>query len=633
MSWPTFYAAGSAWLFALAVPVIIFYFLKLKRPRVQVPSLALWRQVIHDQRVNSPFQKFKRNLLLWLQLLLLSLLTLAAMQPFFAGSAKRAQYIPILIDCSASMGALDKAGGQSRLDAAKERVRELIDGMLPDQQLSLIAFHSSARRVTEFTNNRQLLREGLSQLTVSDMPSRAEEALRMTQALARTVPLEKVVIFSDGNLPPKIDFDLPFELNFQRLPVGGPNLGITGCNARRGGAAGGAAPQWDVFVRMEASAAASASVELRQDGRVIGSEPVSLDPGKSQRILFHVESSAPSRIEIRVKPEGFDSLESDNLAYLDLPAARALTAYIPLEMAGYRHAFKKVQGLQLTPDEKGVNTRPTYDLLITDRREDRGIDAGVSLFVGMVPDDLQKIVRIEEGSASIVDWQRNSELLQHVLLTDLQIADEPKQAPETTEGQYEKLGYETLAHSRTGPLILKRRNGAKTAYWLLFHTDHSTLPYRVGFPILASNLIQIALDQAELTEVPAHRTGVLPPLSVEPAKKFQIVGPDRNSVDVQSSEEGVLNGVAAQLIGRYEITGGSAPRSIGVSLLDSLETSLSTVDDLRFREVNVKAAETTLKSDRPLWPLLALLAFGVLLVEWWYYQRPPPGPETIARKK
>ena len=45
-----FSALASAWLFALLVPLIIFYFLKLKRPRQTVSSLVLWRQVLSDHR-------------------------------------------------------------------------------------------------------------------------------------------------------------------------------------------------------------------------------------------------------------------------------------------------------------------------------------------------------------------------------------------------------------------------------------------------------------------------------------------------------------------------------------------------------------------------------------------------------
>src|SRR6187549_224426 len=130
---PGFSTPIAAALFGLLVPLIIFYFLKLKRSRLELPSLALWRQVISDQRVNSPFQKFKRNLLLLFQILLLCCLVLGAMQPYLSSGAQRAQYLRVLIDTSASMAALDVAGGKSRLDEAKEKVGKLIDDLLPDQ--------------------------------------------------------------------------------------------------------------------------------------------------------------------------------------------------------------------------------------------------------------------------------------------------------------------------------------------------------------------------------------------------------------------------------------------------------------------------------------------------------------------
>ena len=103
----TFTALSSAWLAALLVPLVAFYFLKLKRPRHDVSSLVLWRQVIADQRVNSPFQKFKRNLLLLLQILLLALLVLAAMQPLLKSGASPAERLPILIDASATGAGTD----------------------------------------------------------------------------------------------------------------------------------------------------------------------------------------------------------------------------------------------------------------------------------------------------------------------------------------------------------------------------------------------------------------------------------------------------------------------------------------------------------------------------------------------
>src|SRR4051812_7475993 len=152
MSWGGFQSLSHLWLAALLAPLILFYFLKLKRPRAEVPSLVLWRQVLQDQRVNSPFQKFKRNLLLLLQLLLLILLILAALKPFWRGGPGKQRRLPVLLDSSASMGGLDKPGGITRLAEAKRRVREMIDGLAADQELCLVSFDNTARRRTGFTN-------------------------------------------------------------------------------------------------------------------------------------------------------------------------------------------------------------------------------------------------------------------------------------------------------------------------------------------------------------------------------------------------------------------------------------------------------------------------------------------------
>ena len=111
MNWGGFQALSHLWLLSLLAPLVLFYFLKLKRPRAEIPSLVLWRQVLQDHRVNSPFQKFKRNLLLLLQILLLLFLVLAALQPFWRGGPGKNRRLPVLVDCSASMGALDKPGG------------------------------------------------------------------------------------------------------------------------------------------------------------------------------------------------------------------------------------------------------------------------------------------------------------------------------------------------------------------------------------------------------------------------------------------------------------------------------------------------------------------------------------------
>ncbi len=628
MNWLGFFSLGSAWLALLLVPLVLVYFLKLRRPRQSVSSLALWYQVINDQRVNSPFQRFKRNLLLLLQILVLVCLVLAAMQPFLPRASVRAQYQPILIDCSASMGALDAPGGERRLDAAKKQVLTIIDNLLPDQRVSLVAFGSTARRLTDFTDNKTILKDALAKLDVVPVPSHTVDALRMTQALAHTVPIERVLMVTDGNVPADADFELPFDLVYQQIPPGGTNLGITAFNARRS-----AADQWEVFVGVEGSetaSQASGKLELFRDGVSVGTEPVLLVPGHTKRVVFRLESPAASSLEARLTPDGFDSLDSDNSAYLQLPKSRPLSVFVPSEMTSFRRAFRVQKGIELV-DEAAARSGTAFDVVVSNRPEDVKLEGSAALFVGFVPKDLAKLVSIGKGSIDVVDWERSSPLLAHVVLSEVTGVEQPKVAEGVRDGDFEKLGYTVLASGRTGPLLLERRIGARVEYYLLFDVDRSTLPFRVGFPILAANLLEIGRLQAGLAEVRGSRTGVLPPLQLKPKTTYRVAGPQGSAVDVVTSESGVLNGVSALAIGQYRVTeGGAEAAHVGVSLLDSMETSLVAVKQLRFKEdQEVAATNDRIDADRPLWPTFALAGLGVLLVEWWYFQRRPGGwPST-----
>jgi hypothetical protein len=258
-----FHTGYLAWLAALAVPLVILYFLKLKRERTEVPALLLWRAVMEDRRVNSPFQRFKRNILLLLQLLLLACLCLAAVQPFIKGADAEAGRVPILIDCSASMGALTRPGGPTRLDEAKRQVRERIDhlgssrdkgGTLHHEQLCLIAFARDARRLTGFSDDKRELKAALDQLEVEDSPSDPTTAFQLAQALARSGGIARAELVTDGNLPERVDADLAYKVEFRRIDAPAPNLGITACDARRRPDG-----RWEVFIAVEAAAQAPAA--------------------------------------------------------------------------------------------------------------------------------------------------------------------------------------------------------------------------------------------------------------------------------------------------------------------------------------------------------------------------------------
>ncbi|WP_417377606.1 vWA domain-containing protein [Gimesia sp.] len=621
--WPGFYALQGAWFLLLLVPLVIFYFLKLKRPHQRVPSLALWSQVINDRRVNSPFQRFKRSILLLLQILLLLFLVLALMQPYVQSGAERAEYLPILIDCSASMAATDSESGKTRLDLAKERVADLIDNMLPDQQISLVAVSSTARRLTAFTDNQRVLKKALADLAVDDVPSQLEDALRMTQALSRTAPINTVLFYSDGNFPREVNFELPFDLNFQLLPPAGANIGITSFNARKNQAG-----NWDVFIRVENSKQADspAQVELLQDGTSIAKEEIVLGSGDSQRLEFSVAADKESKLEAVLYPGSQDSLAADNRAFLTIPQSRSLLVYIDPELASYRYALADDKELILYPQEKSPTAPPDYDLIIGSSAKDLDRPALVKLGVGFIPEDLQELITLESNLTDVVDWNRSSAFLRHVELADVQISQQPVWAENANVEDLEALGYEVLIHGRLGPLLLQKRNAGELEFYFLFNTDRSTMPYRVGFPIMVSNLIQLTSQEAGISETQAAATPVLPPLEFQPEKQYEILTPAGKELRAESDQNGRISGVAALHTGQYTISGAGAENTkISVSLLNPLETSLVSVEEIQFSEVPVTATQSQIDSDKPLWGEFAFIAFLLLLGEWWYFQKRPAG--------
>jgi len=620
MSWLSFYSLPSAIFLLLLIPLILFYFLKLRRPQVRISSLVLWQQVLNDQRVNSPFQKFKRNLLLLLQILMLLSLILALMQPFIPSGVARMRYLPILIDTSASMGSLDKPGGATRLDEAKDRIRKIIDNLLPDQRVSLIAMSSTAKTLVDFTNNRKQLHTVLDRVEVEPKGSKPVDALRMAQALGRTYPITNVVIFSDGNIPERIDMELPFNVDYQKLPEGGGNLGIAGINARR------KQNGWEIFTRVESGKGATTSgvIELLVDGQKVSEEKVALDPNEGQRLAFLIETTEAASIECRLRPDGFDALEVDNVAYLELPRQRPLVVACSDDLATFRRALKTYSQMEIISQGDASGEARRVDCLISEVPQQTGIEALVNLYMGFVPEDLSGLISIDQKLAEVVDWQRNAQLLMHVNMNEVQITDQPTSAPGVTEKDFEKLGYEVLAHGKTGPLILVRDREGFLDYYLLFHPDRSTLPYRVGFPVLVNNLIEVALERAGLSEIRGSSTGSLPLRQVEANKEYVIVGPDGSRETAQSGGDGLLSGIAAEKVGRYRIEqGGTQVASVGISLIQPLETSMKTVEDLEFPEVTVESSVDLLKSDTPIWHWLVLFGFAMLIVEWWYFHRRP----------
>ncbi|MHC5540031.1 VWA domain-containing protein [Singulisphaera rosea] len=334
---------GMEWAVLAGIPVgiIALYFLKLRRRPVQVASTLLWRRSLEDLHVNSLFQRLRKNLLLFLQLLAIVLAMLALAGPKVKGTSTQGQRYVLTIDNSASMSATDVK--PSRLARAKEEAKKLVDAMESDDLAMVITFSDRARVVSNYTGDRNLLRSRIDGIAASESSTSLREALEVSSGLANpakqfgegevatSVVPPKLMIYTDGGFSDVEGFSLG-NLEPQVVVIGPPpppitdspelkatsgaskknpsdNLAILALQTRRND---DKPDQYQVFGRVHNYRAETVSTEaqlLRLDpkkpgspGALIDAIALKLGPKSDQSFKFEL----PDKGRQRHAPEGFE---------------------------------------------------------------------------------------------------------------------------------------------------------------------------------------------------------------------------------------------------------------------------------------------------------------------------------------
>lgn len=210
---------------AIAIPsLIILYFLKLRRRDLEVSTTLLWKKAVQDLQANAPFQRLRRNILLFLQLLVLAAVLFALAQPMIKGQTLSGERFVILIDRSASMSSEDVEGPGgasapkvSRLDEAKRQAIALVDslkegdalfGQSRGDQAKVIVFDNTAESLQTFTNDKRKLKAAIEGIRPTDKVSSIAdeqrsgivEAVRLALADLPRRKVSDAVTDPDGNV-------------------------------------------------------------------------------------------------------------------------------------------------------------------------------------------------------------------------------------------------------------------------------------------------------------------------------------------------------------------------------------------------------------------------------------------------
>ena len=183
-------------LAAAAIPIVIFYILKVRLRRVPVSTNLFWKQIYDEKPPRSIWQYLRHLLSLLAQLLLVTLLVFGVADPSFSWQLLQARRIVTIIDNSASMRAADVA--PSRFEAAIEAALATADVLRFRDEMAIVLAGREPEVVIGMSGHVPSLKRALRSIKVSDNPTELESAIALGQQLIGEHPHGQILVFTDG---------------------------------------------------------------------------------------------------------------------------------------------------------------------------------------------------------------------------------------------------------------------------------------------------------------------------------------------------------------------------------------------------------------------------------------------------
>ncbi len=678
------------WFVVAGVPVgiIALYFLKLRRRPVRVPSTILWRKSLEDLHVNSLFQRLRRNLLLFLQLLAVALAMLALAGPRMKGTAGQGQRFVLMIDCSASMSATDL--GPSRLAKAKEQAKKVVSDMEGDDLAMVIKFADSAQVVSNYTSDRRRWLAGLMRSSRRRRSTSLRDGLQVAAGLANpskqigegvvasSVITPKLYIYTDGGFEDVEGFSLG-NLEPEVVVIGTPpppysaapsEAVVTNSNAKKSNPSdnvGILALQtrqdeekpdvYQLFGRVRNFRAQEVETEAQlyrlstgksgEEARLIDAIALKIPAQSDQSFKFDLPDSELTALEVRLTVS--DALEVDNHAYTIAGTTRK--AQVLAVSAGDRYltdtlktpaAAERADVTIVAPEELKTPAVARdiaggrYDLVIYDGVKPESAPPANALYFGVFPPD-PKYAKPKDVPAPIVlDVDISHPLMQYV--RDLQLIVIAK--AQTIELP---VGAKSLIDSNQGSLaFVAPREGytdAVVTFPLMDGVNPNTTWFRfISFPLFVINALQNLGNVREGAGEEIAEPGAPIVLHPEtPGKSITVAPLGGATVEtVTRSPQGSFVFNRADKTGVYLAQwekNGSMP--FAVNIFDVRESDLATrgivpggAPDSLAESYKIKIGYNAVKGTqkppvvrKDIWWYFALLVLGVLLVEWYVYNR------------
>jgi len=592
--------------------VSLLYMLKLRRRPVSVSSTLLWTRAIRDMEGNVPWQRITPTVLFIVHLLIVLLLALAIARPVFDDALSEGDRVYIVIDTSASMGAI--VNGRSGLERAKGQAIEKIESLFSSGRtptVSVIEAGFDANVLIADSNQRGRLIGVIRAISGTDQPGSLLDGIELVESIhdaamnenegsqesederiSRSPQEAYVYILSDGGsvgsqvIPFRNGFGVslsPYEED--EIPK---NVGIVAINAAR--------DRSDpvltrVFVRLERSSKEMKAVVLKlfEGDTLISSRAVSFDNQSSVNESFELRFTNAVLLRVEIATE--DALQADNQAWVRVPDPSPVRITVVasdrladpllvdmLEVVG-RTKVDVIDKNEVISDSDLI----VYDSVAMKAWINHPSIGFASLYPDQTSDD--QLERLG-NRRRMLSWDRTDPMVRDSTMGSVSY-QRSINLPDDGEG------VRVIALDRDGSVIVERTLGVHRHIRAAFSLHDSNWAVQVGFPIFLVNAIEHLLPGTSGVGDVYQTTD-----------RIEYIDPQGEVIGLGPFNQ----------IGEYE----QGTQRIGVSLLDSVETTLGVRDQIvvGYSEQNPSnRSGAGIVAEQELWRWFTLIAMLLIAVE------------------
>ena len=599
----------------LAVPLLLLYFLKVRRRQVPVSSLLLWQAALRDREASTFFQRLQRDPLLILQILALLALTVALARPAVTVMGQGAKRVAIVMDTSASMKATDVS--PSRFVQAQRAALGLLGRLGEGAEVMVIEAGVQPKVLVPFTREHDRVASALRSMEGHDLPNRLAEGLRTARALVGADPRAEIHVFTDGAHPEAAQAQGD-DVRVRWTGVGrrSHNVGITSLAVRRN-YFGNYNSQAFFSVGNFSTEPQTFSLRLTLDDETLTERTLTLDPQVRRAIVVPFSEQRGGVLKLRLDVS--DDLDADNVAYAVIPAPRTLSVLLVspgnLFLEKVLHTDPQVK-LEVRKPDAYQGGMEGFDVVVVDSVSPPKLGNGRFVLVNTVPGDVPLEVLGRLDNPTIMDWDRTHPIMRQIDFAKVTIEDAMRIRP--------LAAGKTLVEAVGGPLIYALEERDRKALFFGFDLFRTDFPLRVAFPLILSKglrwLSPVGLDQSSL-QLQAGQPILLP---VEHGVTTATVRtPSGRSVRAQVNR-GMASFTETDEVGVYTVVTGRGETKVAVNLMNADESDLTPQPVPTFVE-GVRPESTPVLIQRELWPFFVMLALLLFALEGFLYWRRQTG--------